>query len=121
MCAYSGVKAYTVNNLLCIKSLYFSICIKLIKIAYTQSKISICKKLYCFSLCKSHKERINIFLYCTLLKKFSEFMGRIYKSFVIHISSDNNTARIKIIIESLAFTKKFRTEDYIIRTCLFSY
>ena len=104
MSADTWIQADTVDDLLCVQSLHLSISIQLIKIAHTQSKISIGKQLNSLSLCKSHNERIYVFLDCALLQKLCKGVCCLYQTGILHIRAHNDTARIQVIIQCLALT-----------------
>ena len=55
MCADSGIETYTVDNLLCIKTLKLCVGIKFIEVRYSESKISVGKKLNSFGFGKAHE------------------------------------------------------------------
>ena len=41
-------------------------------------------------------------------------MWRLYQSSIIHVSSDDDTGRIKVIVQSLALTQKLRAENDVV-------
>ena len=115
------IKADSIDDLLCVQSLHLCISVQLIEIGYTQCKIGICKQFNCLCFRKSHKQGINIFLNSTLLQKFRKSMCCFYQSDILHISTNDDTRRIQVIVESLALTQEFRTEDDIVTVELLAY
>ena len=125
------IKTYAINYSLSVKTFHFGISIKLIKIADTQSQIRIGEKFHRLSFFQPHEQRVDILLYRTFLQKFGKSFCRIPQ--LIHIrhlqnclillfkiiktnefgESHDNTARIEIVIQCLALTKKLRREKKI--------
>ena len=92
--------------------------IQLIEIRYTHCQIRICEKLHRFRFRKSHEPCRDVLLDRSFLEKSREGMRCLHQLLICRISTDNDTARIKVIIERLAFTQKFRAKDDILRTKL---
>ena len=103
MCSNSGVKANTLDDLPGIKTLELSVCIKLIKVADTKCKVSVCKELNCLSLCKAHEKSINILFLSTLNKKVCKYLCLLSAGI---IASYNDSARIQVVVKSLGLTKE---------------
>ena len=120
MIANTRIKTYAVYNLLCIQTFKFSISIKFIKVRYSKSQIRICKKLYSFCFSKTHNQSIYIFFYSSLLKKFCKNFCFFNKTLIFHICAHYNSAWVQIIIKRFTFTKKLRTEYYILTSGLFT-
>ena len=114
------IKANTVNNLLSIQPLHLCIGIQFIEVANTQSQISISKQLNRFCFGKTHEQSVNVFLDCTFLKQFSKSMCSFYQPSVFYIRTNDDSGRVKVIIQSLALTQKFRAEDNIVAVIFFA-
>ena len=126
MCPDTGIKAYALNDCFAVQPLYFSIGVKFIEIADTQSKIGIGKKFDCLRLFHAHEKRVDVFLGSPFLQEDGKCPG----SFLQHIdirdrpdrpvflrklrtvnylrTAYNDATRIEVVIKSLAFAKKFR-------------
>ena len=72
MCPNTGVKAYALNDRFAVQSLYFSVCVKFVKVADTESQIGVGEKLDCFRLFYAHKERVDVFFDSPFLQKGSK-------------------------------------------------
>ena len=83
MIADTRVKANAVDYLLSIQSLHFSVCVKLVKIGYAQSQISIAEQLNSFRFSKAHKQGVNILFDCTLLQQGGKSMRSLYEALVL--------------------------------------
>ena len=114
------IKADTIDNLLGVQALHLCIGIQFIEVANTQSQIGISKQFDRFCLGKAHEQRINVFLDCTFLKQFSKSMCSFYQPSVFYIRTNDDTGRVKVIIQSLALTQKFRAEDNIVAVIFFA-
>ena len=114
------IKANTVNNLLSIQPLHLCIGIQFIEVANTQSQIGIGKQLNSLSLRESHKQRINVFLDCAFLQEFSKNMCSLHQTGVFYIRTNNDTARIQVVVQSLTLTQELRAEDNVIAVIFFT-
>ncbi len=114
MITNTRIQANTVNDLLCVQSLHLGIGIQFVEVADTQCQISVGKQLNCLCLSKAHEQSVDIFLNSTFLQKFCESVCCLYQSSIIHVGSDDDTGRIKVIIQSLALTQELRAEDDIV-------
>ena len=108
------IKANTINNLLSVQTLAFCVSVQLIEVGNAQSQISICKKLNCLSLSKSHEQSVNVLFDCTFLEQTSKLMCRLHQAFITQVCTNDNTRRVQVIIKSLGFTQKLRTENDIL-------
>ena len=69
MGADTWVKAYAVDDLLGIKPLHLRICIELIEVRHTESKVCIGKELHSLSLLESHEQGRDVLLERSLLQE----------------------------------------------------
>ena len=120
MAANAGIKADTLDNMLGVQSLHLGVGIQLIEVGHTQSQISISKQLDSLSFRKAHNQGIDILLDCTFLQQSGEGIGCLHQTGIIHIRAHNNTARIQVVVQSLALTQKLRAEDDIVTVVLFT-
>ena len=125
------IESYPLNDCLRIEPFYLGIGVKFVEIAHTQSKVCISEQLYGFSLLDAHKERIYIFLDSTLLQQTRKSACRFFERG--HISdgldhvvffaeqfvvddlriADDNTTRIKVVVEGFAFAKELRRKQQV--------
>ena len=120
MSADTRIETNAVNNLLSIQPLHLSVGIQLIEIANTQSQIGVGEQLNSFSLCESHKQGIDILLDSTFLQKFSKSVCCLHQSSIIHVGTNNDTGRIKVVVQSLTLTQKFRAKNDVVTVELLS-
>ena len=62
------IKTYAINDSLCVKSLHFCICIKLIEVAYSECQIGIGEELDSLCFLHAHKQGVDVLLDGTLLQ-----------------------------------------------------
>ena len=120
------IETDTVDDCLCIKTLYLSVCIKLIEIRHAKSKICVSEKLNSLSFLQAHEQGRNILLDCTFLKKRSECTSSLLKvvacnrtdcsilliECIYHLRiTHDDTRRIEVIIQSHALAKELRREQ----------
>ncbi len=119
MCANARVETNARDNRLCIKTFYLGVCIQLVEITYAQRKIGIGEQFDCFRLLHSHKESINIFFDCAFLQQSCKLTRLFFKEFHVRKAlygfvlilelrliddfgnADNDSRRIKIVVQSL--------------------
>ena len=124
MGADSWVKTYAIDDCLGIESLYLCVCIQLIKVAYSECQIGIGEELNCLGFLHTHEEGIDVFLDGTFLELSGEGLGCFLQHLDIGYSLDclillfelwaldnlwiayDDTAWVKVIVESLALTKE---------------
>ena len=121
MCTYARVKTYAVDYGLRVKSFHFSVCIKLIEIRYAQGKIRVGKQLHGFCFGQPHEQSINVFFYRTFLQQRGKFTCSLVKAHVAFGTANDDAARVKIVVKSLALTQEFRREYNVVRIHLLSY
>ena len=90
MGAAAGCQAL-ICNVLRIQTFHFSVSIQLVKVRYAKCQISVGKKLHCLSLCKSHKQCINVFLNCALPEKCGKCMRSLYKMSIVFVCADDDS------------------------------
>ena len=126
MCPDTWVKTYALNDGFTVQSFHFSVCVKFIEIADTESQVGVGEELDCFSLFHAHEECINIFFDSPFLQKGGKYFSCFLQHSDIRNGTDrliffrklrtiddlrityDDTARIKVVIKSLAFTKELR-------------
>jgi len=114
MSTNTRIQANTVDDLLSVQPLHLSIGIQFVEVADTQCQIGIGEQLNCLCLSKAHKQSVNVLFNCAFLQEFCKSMCRLYQTSIIHISTNNDTGRIKIIVQSLALTQKLRAENDVV-------
>ena len=55
MCSDTRIEADTLNNVLSVQPLHFSISIQLVEVGNTKRKVGVCKQLHSFCFGESHK------------------------------------------------------------------
>ena len=114
MTANAGIQADTLDNLSGIQALHLGIGIQFVEVADTQCQISVSEQFNSLCLGKAHKQSIDIFLKSTFLQEFCKSVCCLYQTSIIHISTNNDTGRIKIIVQSLALTQEFRAKNDVV-------
>ena len=114
MSADTRIETNTVNDLLGIQPLHLGISIQFVEVADTQSQVGVGKQFNSLSFGEAHEQSIDILLNSTLLQEFCKSVCSLYQTSIIHISTDNNPRRIKVIIQSFTLAQKLRAEDNIV-------
>ena len=120
MISDTRVEANALDNRFCVKSSDLRISIKFIKVRHTKCKICIREQLNRFRLSRIHKADFNVLLESTLFEKIRKSLRNLVKSCILYRDTDNDTARIEIVVKSASLTKKFRAEKKIVTAILFS-
>ena len=69
MCPDTRVKTYALNDGFTVQSFHFSVCVKFIKIADTESQVGVGEELDSFRLFYAHEERVDVFFDSPFLQK----------------------------------------------------
>ena len=75
MCPNTRVKSYALNDGFTVQPLYFSVCVKFIEVADTESQVGVGEKLDCFRLFYAHEERIDVFFDSPFLQESGKCLG----------------------------------------------
>ena len=104
------IHAHTLDNHFRIKALYLGLCVKLVEISYTDSKVCVGEKLNCFGLCRRSEKDRNILRIssCTFVFCMGTFKKKICKkpSFfhLIRMCADYDSGREQIVIKRFGLT-----------------
>ena len=104
MCTDTRIKADTIDNLLGVQSFHLSIGIQFVEVADTQCQIGVGEQLNCLRLSKAHEQSVNVLLNCTFLQEFCKSVCSLHQTGIVNISTDDDTRRIKVVIQSFAFS-----------------
>ena len=121
MATDTRIKADTVDNLLGIQSFALRIGVQLIEVSHAQSQIGVSEKLDRLGLSEAHEQRVNVLLDCTFLEQTSKLMCGFHQTFIVLVSTHNDTRRIQVIVKGFRFTQELRAENDILAVELFSY
>ena len=111
MAADARVKAYAVNDLLRVQALTLRIGIQLVKVGNAQRQISVGEQLDSLGLGKAHEEGINVLLDGPLLQQRRKLVGGCDKVCILGVGADDDAGRVKVVIQGLGLTQKFRAEQ----------
>ena len=114
------IKAYTIDDLLGIQALHLGIGIQFVEVADTQSQVGISEQFNSLSLGEAHEKSINILLNSTFLQEFCKSVCSLYQSCIFYIGADNDTGRIKVVVQSLALTQEFRAKNNVVTVEFFT-
>ena len=120
MGADTRIKADTIDNLLGVQPLHLGIGIKFVEVADTQSQVGVSEQLNCLCLSKAHKQSVNVLFNCAFLQEFCKSVCRLYQSRIVNIRTNNDTGRIKVVVQSLALTQKFRAKNNVVAVEFFT-
>ena len=108
MAADTRVKADTVDDLLGIQALALGVGVQLIEVRHAQRQIGVGKQLDSLGLGEAHEQRVDVLLDSSLLQQRREGVRSLHQARVVQVSADNDAARVKVIVQSLAFAKELR-------------
>ena len=114
MAADTRIKADTINDLLSIQALALCVGVQLVEVSNAQSQICIGEQLNCLCLGEAHKQGVDIFFNSTFLQQTSKLMRCFHQTFITQVSTNDDAGRIQVIVKSLGFTQKLRTENDIL-------
>ena len=121
------VKSYAADDSLRVQSLHLCVCVQFVEIADTEGKVSVGEELHCLCLFHAHEQCLNVLFNSTFLQQMckdlskffriwitdsldgSIFLIKLFPFYLLRVAH-NDTAGIKIIIESLAFTQELWRE-----------
>lgn len=110
-----GIQTYPLNDGLRIQPLHLGIGVQLVEEADTQRQIGVGKEFDGFGLGHPHEERINLLFYRPLPQQGGKGMGRLHQPGVVHIRSDDDPARIEVVVQRPALAQKFGRKNNIVR------
>ena len=119
--ANTRIKANTVDDLLGVQTLALCISIQFIEVSHAQSQICIGKQLNGLCLGKAHEQSINVLFNCTFLQQTGKLVSGFNQTLIAQVSTNDNTARIQIVIQSLGFTQELRAEDDVLAVKLLTH
>ena len=126
MCTDAWIKTYTFDDRFTVQSFHFSVCVKFVKVADTESQVSVGEEFDRFGFFHTHEEGINIFFDSPFLQEEGKHFSCFLQHSDIRDGTDrlvffrklrtienlriayDDTARIEVVIKSLAFTKELR-------------
>ena len=108
------IEANTIDNLLGIQPLHLGISIQFVEIADTQRQIGVGEQFNSLRLGKAHEQSVNVLFNCAFLQEFCKSVCYLYQTSIIHISTNNDTGRIKVIIQSLALAQELRAKNNVV-------
>ena len=114
MSANTRIETNTVDDLLSVQPLHLSIGIQFVEVADTQCQIGVGEQFNSLCLGKAHEQSVNVLLNSTFLQEFCKCMGSLYQSSIVNIGTDNDTRRIKVIVQSFALAQELRTENDVV-------
>ena len=131
MSAYPRVEAYAIDYRLRVKAFHLGVCVKLVEVAYAQGKVRVGEQLYCLGFLQAHEQGVDILFYRAFLKQGGKCVRGFFqlrhvgycldggvllrKASVVHHlrHSDDYPARIKVVVQSLAFTQELGREQQV--------
>ena len=94
MVADARVEAYAFYDLLCVESFEFGISVEFVEVTHAERKVSVSEELHRFCLGAAHKQNRHIVFERSLLDELCKLMCRFFKTFVVLLVADDDTAWI---------------------------
>ena len=113
MAADTRIKANAIDDLLGVQPLAFCVGIQSIEISHAQSQIGVSEQLDRLGLSEAHEQCVNVLLDCTFLEQTSKLMCGFHQTFIVQVSTNDDTGRIQVIVKGFRFTQELRAEDNI--------
>ena len=107
------VEADAFDNLLCIKTFHLGVCIKLVEVRHAEREVCVGEEFDSLGFGEAHEERVDVGFYGALLQQSCKGVRRLYEARVGHIGTDNDAARIEIVVEGAALAQELGREDEI--------
>ena len=104
MSTNTRIKANAIDNLMGIQPLHLGISIQFVEVADSQSQVSVSEQFNSLSLGEAHEQSIDILLNSTFLQEFCKSVCSLYQTSIIHIGTDNDTRRIKVVVQCLTLS-----------------
>ena len=121
MVADTRIKANAIDDLLGVQPLAFCVGIQFIEISHAQSQIGVSEQLDRLGLSEAHEQCVNVLLDCTFLEQTSKLMCGFHQTFIVQVSTNDDTGRIQVIVKGFRFTQEFRAKNNILAVELLSY
>ena len=104
MCADSRIQTHTIDDLLGIQSLALCVGIQFVEVSHAQGKICIGEQLNSLCLGEAHEQGVDVLLDSAFLQQTSKLVCRLNQTLIVQISANDDTRRIKIIVQCFAFS-----------------
>ncbi len=104
MSTNARIKANAIDDLLGVQPLHLGISIQFVEVADTQCQIGVGEQFNSLCLGKAHEQSVNVLFNCAFLQEFCKSVCRFHQTSIIHICTDNDTGRIKVVIQSFALS-----------------
>ena len=116
MCADSRVQTDTVYNGLGVKTFHLGVCVEFIEITYAEREVGVGEELYGLGFGRAHEQHRHVLLDGAFVNEVREGV-RCFLQAVVAVT-DNDSARIEIVVQCLGFSQEFRCEEDFRHYCL---
>lgn len=111
MRADARVQTHAVDDLPGVQPLRLRVRVQLVEIAHAQRQIRVREQFDGLRLGEPHEQGPDVLLDGTLLQQGRKRVRGIHETPVVQIGTDDNAARIQVVVQGLALTQELRTED----------
>ena len=108
------VEADACNDLGSVESLDFGVGVELVEVADAQRQVGVGEELGGLRFGEAHEDGGNVLLDRALLQERGEDLGFFQSLFVFLVISDDDAARIKVVVEGFGFAQEFGAEEDVV-------
>ena len=94
-----------------VKTLHLRVGVELVEVAHTQGEVRVGEELDRLCLRKAHEKGLDVILYGSFLQEGGELVRCTVQTLVPLRTSDDDTARVQVVVQGLALPKELRRED----------
>ena len=112
------VKAHSPDDGGGVQALHLRVGVELVEVAHTQGEVRVREQLHRLCLGKAHEKGLDVILYGSFLQEGGELVRCTVQTPVSFRASDDDTARVQVVVQGLALPKELRREDDVPGPCL---
>ena len=112
------IKAHAPDDGGGVQALHLRVGVELVEVAYTQGEVRVREQLHRLCLGQAHEKSLDVILYGSFLQEGGELVRCTVQTLVPLRTSDDDTARVQVVVQGLALPKELRREDDVPGPCL---
>ena len=101
-----------------VQALHLRVGVELVEVAHTQGEVRVREQLHRLCLGQAHEKGLDVILYGPFLQEGGELVRCTVQTLVSFWASDDDTARVQVVVQGLALPKELRREDDVPGPCL---
>ena len=101
-----------------VQALHLRVGVEFVEVAYTQGEVRVREQLHRLCLGQAHEKGLDVILYGPFLQEGGELVRCTVQTLVPFRATDDDTARVEVVVQGLALPKELRREDDVPGPCL---